>query len=322
VGIFRTTQGPPDALVGPVGLYGKIPARGDFVRIRAGEAVALGFDCWLEDAVGALARAGVGLPELPARFVFRPAGFERSLIGVLGPSADHVGRAFPITLFGSVDSSASSAFPSLPLGSAAFLDSAERLLAQTATAGVAELGEKVRALSGPDHRTIAKAPASCARILAGTNAASLLARLFGDPGTGTALYALWTFANACEPLRGRGIVRGGPMLDCPAPDDTALLLWLELARALLDWPKHSPSFIWTAGPAGRLLLSLGPLPSTALLDLARPQRPNARAWSLRPTVPGATESARQAASPKLQRAAHNPAGTLTDLIAIVAGHKA
>ena len=243
MGIFRTSTGQPDAPVGPVGLYGKIPAHGDFVRIRAGEAVELGFDGWLEDAVGALARAGAGLPELPVRFVFRPAGARRSLVGVLGPSADRVGRVFPLAVFCSVDSFTSAAFPSLPLGCAAFFDSADRLLAQGATASVADLGEGVRALTAPDRRTIEEARASCARIPAG--------------------------AGACEPLRGRGIARSGSMLDCPAPDDITLVLWLELARAFLAWPEHSPSFIWTAGPAGRLLLSLAPLPPTALLHLAR-----------------------------------------------------
>jgi hypothetical protein len=56
------------------GLYGKIPAQADFVRLRAADDVARALVLWLEEGSEAAKRAGAPCRSEPIRFVFRPAG--------------------------------------------------------------------------------------------------------------------------------------------------------------------------------------------------------------------------------------------------------
>ena len=48
-----------------VGVYGKIPAQGDFVRINAADAAAQSLDQWVQESLDAMQRVGVELPPGP-----------------------------------------------------------------------------------------------------------------------------------------------------------------------------------------------------------------------------------------------------------------
>jgi type VI secretion system protein ImpM len=88
-----------------IGLFGKLPARGDFVRIGLPVHFVEPWDAWLQEVIAA-SRARMGESWLPAylespvwRFVL-PAGMcgPGTVIGVVMPSVDRVGRYFPLTL--------------------------------------------------------------------------------------------------------------------------------------------------------------------------------------------------------------------------------
>ena len=87
-----------------VGFYGKLPARGDFVRAGLPRDFTDRWDEWLQSVLAG-SRALMGEAWLPAfleapvwRFAL-PAGMcgERAVLGLMLPSVDRAGRYFPLT---------------------------------------------------------------------------------------------------------------------------------------------------------------------------------------------------------------------------------
>jgi type VI secretion system protein ImpM len=94
-----------EPLTGPAGFYGKIPARGDFVRFGLPRGFIEAWDGWLREVLAA-SQTTLGGDWLPAwleapvwRFALAPglAGSEGAL-GLWMPSVDQAGRYFPLTL--------------------------------------------------------------------------------------------------------------------------------------------------------------------------------------------------------------------------------
>jgi type VI secretion system protein ImpM len=90
---------------GGAGLFGKLPARGDFVRGGLPGSFVTPWDDWLQRMLAA-SRERLGDEWLPAwleapvwRFALAPGlcGGE-AVLGVMLPSVDRVGRYFPLTL--------------------------------------------------------------------------------------------------------------------------------------------------------------------------------------------------------------------------------
>jgi len=87
------------------GLFGKLPARGDFIRIGLPGRFVMPWDAWLQGVIAASeARLGSGwLPaylESPVWRFMLPAGMcgPGTVLGVMMPSVDRVGRYYPLTL--------------------------------------------------------------------------------------------------------------------------------------------------------------------------------------------------------------------------------
>jgi len=92
-------------VTGRVGLFGKLPARGDFVRGGLPGSFVTPWDAWLQAALAA-SQARLGGDWLPAWLeapVWRfglSAGLcgPEPVLGTMLPSVDRVGRYFPLTL--------------------------------------------------------------------------------------------------------------------------------------------------------------------------------------------------------------------------------
>ena len=88
-----------------VGLFGKLPSHGDFLRRRASDAFVDAWDAWLRECL-ADSREALGERWLdvyltsPAwRFVCAAGACGPApVIGLMVPSVDRVGRYFPFTL--------------------------------------------------------------------------------------------------------------------------------------------------------------------------------------------------------------------------------
>ena len=89
----------------PCGLFGKLPAKRDFIAVSVPRAVLNVWEPWIEGAVSASRhglRAGWTEAYLRApiwRFWLGPGIAGEALVGAIMPSADGIGRYFPLTLF-------------------------------------------------------------------------------------------------------------------------------------------------------------------------------------------------------------------------------
>lgn len=80
-----------------IGFFGKMPATGDFVsRGLAGEFVRA-WDPWISTHLVPMQTAGVWAGGTSLRFLLGPAAMG-PMAGVILPSADRIGRRFPLTL--------------------------------------------------------------------------------------------------------------------------------------------------------------------------------------------------------------------------------
>jgi type VI secretion system protein ImpM len=118
------------------GFYGKLPSHGDFVRRRVSDAFVGAWDSWLQDCLAA-SRSALGDRWLDVYLtspVWRfgcAAGAcgPTSVIGVMVPSVDRVGRYFPLTLVAELPSTANLLAAATEYDD--FFTAAERLLVDT-----------------------------------------------------------------------------------------------------------------------------------------------------------------------------------------------
>ena len=292
-----------------VGVYGKVAAQADFVRINVGELTRLGMDRWFQDAHEVVHSERSRLPDEPAFFAIAPDGARAVVLGVLVPGQDAVGRSFPIIVFAVVDAAAAD-FPLVPLSYAQFYEGAAALLQGAAGMTAADLGAQAQSLTGTlqPERT-----ADVVSLLRREHAAPLGLALGGLPHG--AAYAFRTLITGCERARSSAHAPTGVVtVDGPSPTDTSRLLWLELIRRRLGWRDAVPSYFWTARDTTRLLVSLGP-PATGILSyLANPRHKSGRFWPLRTDVDSALDQAVAALTPDQRRVLESPA-TLADLLA-------
>jgi type VI secretion system protein ImpM len=126
---------PVAAAHGGVGFFGKLPARGDFVRRDLPQDFVDAWDAWLAAGIAA-SRAQLGTEWLPAfleapiwNFTLAPGIAGGGVAGIFLPSVDRAGRYFPLTL--------AAGTPHAP-----FLIAAPDWFAALAAAGVSALSEE------------------------------------------------------------------------------------------------------------------------------------------------------------------------------------
>src|SRR5262245_41102935 len=147
-----------------LGLYGKLPSHGDFLRRRASDAFVETWDGWLQEGMVA-SRAALGERWLdvyltsPAWRFACAAGVcgAEPVIGLLVPSVDRVGRYFPLTLVAELPRQLS--LLSAASATAMFFASLEQLVVdtlqsdpvdfETFDARVVELGYDLEAVCTP-----------------------------------------------------------------------------------------------------------------------------------------------------------------------------
>jgi type VI secretion system protein ImpM len=253
-----------------VGLYGKLPSHGDFLRRRASDVFVSVWDAWLQDCMAA-SRSALGDRWLdvyltsPAWRFTGGAGTcgAAPVIGLMVPSVDRVGRYFPLTIVAELPAHASPI--AAVTGAASFFERAERLMIETLEADyvdfesfdqhVVHLADELAFVSRPPRVVFDRAaaavlngdPQACWQLPIGS--AEELAPAFEQllshrlSATYDPLMIWWTGGSSIvEPscLIARGL---------PSPDTFAALLdgsWLQH-----QW-RPVPARIESAGPAGDL----------------------------------------------------------------------
>jgi type VI secretion system protein ImpM len=323
------------------GVFGKIPAQGDFVRLNASTPAALAFDAFLQESLDGLRRTGGDLVPEPVRFAFFDASGGTGVCGVFAPSRDSVGRSYPLSVFAPLASARDVA--ALPIVTRQFMEAAGELLAEAESLGAPAIASRVRDLPGLSED--GAGGETLRRLLDGTGAAWLWQTMFPDEPLPSAAYAVHTAKLACDSAGARASAGTGVILDCPTPNEPAALFWLATVEALLGggggvgggangggggasagppavaaagWngavPAVAPSFFWSASHGGRMLIALGRPPSSLLTYLTRPEASSTRLWPLATQIPAARQSALRDIAPDLRQALASPDSSLLDVV--------
>lgn len=302
-----------------VGVYGKIPTQGDFVRINASDHAAQALDQWVQESLDAVQRAGAEFPSEPVFFLHHgPHPQLPATVGALVASQDSVGRTYPLIVFTRIDPTwLPNRFPAVPTGFGMFLLDAARILRDRSRADAALLSTWLRTLRVPGAQEFAQLDVVCRHVLDRGSVGQFQYRLFGDPRVGMQYYAFKTALDACDNTRARG-ARAGITLDCPLTSDMDLFVWLELARRRLYGSGLQPSFVWREGPSPRLLLGVGSAPGAMFRFLARPDDSANTLWPLTTTRADVIEQARQTMAPHHRQALETPDYPLEGLLAVLA----
>lgn len=308
-----TTEGRDDST--PVGVYGKVTSQPDFLRSNAGEFSQCGLDRLLQDGMEAMRADGAALPEPPTAFLFAPAG-ALGFVGALSPSKDAAGRSFPVTVFAKVPLARFVDDPSAALAAhAPFIEAAGALtfVAGDGSIGGPDLVARARALTPPPSFAggAAANPAWLDQPATGLHAAF--------DGSAAALgYALRTLISACD----QAVKTGGTgrataiTVDAPAPSVTVREWWIELVRRRLKWRDTIPSMMWTDGPGGRLLITLGYPTPGVFSYLCNPRSRASKFWPLGTTVLAAIDNAMNSLTPDQRRRVQTPGAPLGELLAL------
>ncbi len=140
-----------------VGLYGKLPSHGDFLRRRVSDGFVAVWDAWLQESLTASREAltdrwlDVYLTSPAWRFACAPRACGAApVVGVMVPSVDRVGRYFPLTIVAELEMPEITLLVSSVTEAESFFDNAEQLLVETLAAEQVEFGrfdEQVAALT-------------------------------------------------------------------------------------------------------------------------------------------------------------------------------
>lgn len=263
-------------------VFGKLPARDDFVRLGPADEAVRVFDRWLGTGVEwALARSGAAFRERFATgaaqaFVYRAPGSGATLlVGALVPSRDRIGRPYPLlaTSTMTLGSSALAAPHALPL----VFEDAWQVAGQLVTSlayGTVELDAASLEAEAPPpsmrHSLARDAYGDWTRELA---LGDLWRLLYGEAPPEQPARALQLLVEAARYTR--GLERPDTPLSLRLPlgsaAGAAVCFWIDLVRRVLRWRETVPSFFWTHdGETGCLLLHLGNPPVCTVSELWLP----------------------------------------------------
>ena len=121
-----------------VGFYGKLPSHGDFLRRRVSDSFVTAWDEWLQESMSCSRERladrwlDVYLTSPAWRFACGPGACgPATVVGVLVPSVDRVGRYFPLAVAAELDLPEAGLLVPGVAAAASFFEHAERLLIDT-----------------------------------------------------------------------------------------------------------------------------------------------------------------------------------------------
>jgi type VI secretion system protein ImpM len=291
-----------------VGLFGKIPANGDFVSMGMGSTTGRSFDRWSQMANDMVAQEGRELPRGPIGFCFRDETGSSLLIGVMIASRDKVGRKFPLSLFCEVGelgrelrSGASGRTDGqLPVAGfpGVFAPAIARMCELAISAesmSFADLRAGIAQLPVPEPASLAAQLRAEVGRLAEAPLHRVLRRIYGKDGCRA--HGTEILIRACEQA-----VREGPRrpitIDVKATSDVELLFWIACVESRLQGALGPLSAFWDV-PAQRALLAPGIPDSNTLNFLCSRTVHSARLWGTVTATEDAELRARDRLDPEL-----------------------
>ena len=291
------------------GLYGKIPAERDFVRINAGDFQHAALDQWFQEGVECLRTDRTVLPNEPTHFLIVAPGGD-AFVGGFMPGEDAVGRSFPLVISVRLEArNMVDALPLLPSIFGPFYEAATTVAEAARGLTAQDLAAQVDWLKETLKQSAPALPLN--ELLAGSSFFELRVAI-GSLNEGGG-YALHTLTTACEQASTKPpeAAKQTVVLECPTPTDGMRAFWLELIRRKLHPGAATPTVMWTPS---RLLVALGPAPAQMLAFLANPEHKSQRFWPLHTTSVAANEKAVQALSPAQSQLLGSGQASLADVL--------
>jgi type VI secretion system protein ImpM len=311
-----------------IGLFGKIPARGDFVRYNL-DATGRTLASWIEAATETCHLHDRGLPTETLHALFRSADSPALVAATLTPSVDSVGRRFPLTVFCEVDPSGAWDFPAHFVASRQFHWQAADLAVGAGESSMQQLEDGLGQLAVTTREKTAAAAERVRGILAHATQQSHIQPLFGDIGDRRHHYAFRTLAIACQQSHSARLDKPGITLGCPCRSEAHQIAWLELIRRLCGTLPHPPGIVWTMAPErtsygsmtidaaqqpARLHVSFGSIPAMTFSFLSNKPVESSGLWPLWSDNRTAIEAATAALSEEQRLALDNEAATLEQIL--------
>lgn len=269
--------------VGRAGGFGKVPALGDFVRVRSGVASMGALEGWVAEGMAlADARREADWPTRYLRgsvhaFVYR-AGCGRDaklLAGILRPSRDAAGRLFPIVLGAELPREACGEVPALlPMLLGDFLEEADAVAGAAADAtSQAQFESKASELTRPSFTAQPLVRRDFEHWCSTTPLAHAWSAVLGPSQVATAPELLMTLLECVSPLRGQEEPTTPLSLKLPLGIGGAAsaAFWLHLIHSVARWRANVPTSFWCFdGTTGSLLVQLGTTPPRTIRELWNP----------------------------------------------------
>ncbi|HEX3343182.1 MAG TPA: type VI secretion system-associated protein TagF, partial [Polyangiaceae bacterium] len=232
-----------------VAVFGKTPRMGDFLRVGTGGPAGEALEQWVEQGLGtAETRRGRYWPSLygagaPYAFIFRPpraSPTRETLVGVIKPSVDSVGRRFPLVVYATALPRPNVPWPHvLPIALGDFFDAAATLLMEADNVtGIADMQAALTRLM-PPRLADADRSAQEYEAWAGT---TLLTHAFnvvyGEEQAMSVPRALHTILEAIGPFRGEEspATKLGLRLPLGRGGIAAAAFWLDTVRRVARTP--------------------------------------------------------------------------------------
>ncbi len=268
-----------------VSLAGKMPSEADFVSSERHVPGRNDLFGWLIEATRALAPRRDRLPEQPVRFQFVSEHDGVAMLGVMVPSADSVGRRFPLAAFRLLKLSEVNGHSGSTFGAhETWFRSVCSVLIDSASLSWLEARDQLGAIEAPDQASLThvqKNGASQADLCA-LSASEFHSRLFAAEPDNAHLYAYDTVRQACANAAENGAaasIRQAPVLDCPVHTEMDAIAWIALVDSLR--PTTAPSLFWLSSPKPRLFICLGAPPAGLLGALNNSEADQEWIWPLR-----------------------------------------
>lgn len=298
-----------------VGMFGKIPAYGDFLSMGSGSVLHRAFERWLEDCNDVLAARHQELSKDPLGLMIRGEDSTSMLVGILVGSCDSVGRTFPLGMFHEL-STGNAVLAGLPLAMASDLGRLAMVArnARPPAQSRQNLEALLQATQRTDDDAIAIRTHAELHRLRILKASVMLERVFGpDPWP---YYAIDVIERACtlaDERRGKTPL----LLQGRVKTDVELMFLLAILDAMSDG-RLPAAVIWDVS-RHRALFVLG-APDSWLLALMVESSDVDRLWPMTTERIELAHKAEASIDPRL-RAALNDAkvASAKDFVTALAG---
>jgi type VI secretion system ImpM family protein len=277
-----STQGPYSGR-SQVVVFGKTPRMGDFLRVGSGGPAGELLEQWIEQGLAfAEARRGREWPAIYGAgatyaFVFRPpraSNVRETLVGVIKPSVDAVGRRFPLVVYAQALPRASAPWPHvLPMALGDFFDAAATLLlGADEVSGIADMQAALRAVPMPVVTEAERNAQEYEAWATSTPIGHAWSVVYGGDEL-SAPRAVHTISEAIAPFRGQegAATKLGLRLPLGPGGVAAATFWLDTVRRIARTPQEVRSCFWCFdGESGSAIVELGDTPAGTLMELWSP----------------------------------------------------